>query len=162
MFRSNALRVTCLVGGLLLVGSCGGDDSTSTSAAVIATSTTITAETTSTISPAPSTSSPSPPTTTVPGETTTTTPAPDVVIEGDSESEIVVTGPDLFVFSIGEQLSITVLSSVQDEIHVHGYDLFYEMVPGEITTISFLGDVPGIFEVELESSHTQLFSIEVS
>jgi hypothetical protein len=73
-----------------------------------------------------------------------------------------VEGPDLFEFALGDQVEITVLTDVADEIHVHGYDLRYDAEPGVPVEISFEADAPGIFEVELEASHLPLFEIQVT
>jgi hypothetical protein len=88
----------------------------------------------------------------------------DVVVEGgDSEgSEISVHGPDVFEQTVGDEVAITVLSSVEDEIHVHGYDVRFDAAPSEVTVVAFIADVLGIFEVELEDSHVSLFLIEVT
>jgi hypothetical protein len=73
-----------------------------------------------------------------------------------------VVGPERFSFAVGEQVSVWVLSDTSDEIHVHGYDLYFETQPGIPTEIALTADVPGIFEVELESSHLPLFELEVT
>lgn len=87
-----------------------------------------------------------------------------MVLEGgdDEDSEIVVHGPDVFEQTVGDKVAITVLSSVEDEIHVHGYDIRFDAAPSEVTVITFTADVLGIFEVELENSHVRLFLIEVA
>jgi hypothetical protein len=103
--------------------------------------------------------------TTTAGDTTTTTAEEyDVVLDGgdDEDSEIVVHGPDVFEQTFGDEVAITVLSSVEDEIHVHGYDLRFDAAPSEVTVLAFTADVLGIFEVELENSHVRLFLIEVA
>lgn len=76
--------------------------------------------------------------------------------------EVTVNGPAVFEFLPGDAVEITVLSSVDDEIHLHGYDLYFDARVGEVTVIDFVADVPGIFEVELETTHLLLFEIEVS
>jgi hypothetical protein len=103
-------------------------------------------------------------TTTAADTTTTTAVEYDVVVEGgDIEgSEISVHGPDVFEQIVGDEVAITVLSSVEDEIHVHGYDVRFDAAPSEVTVVAFTADVMGIFEVELEDSHVSLFLIEVT
>ena len=103
-------------------------------------------------------------TTTFADTTTTKAEEYDVVLEGgDGEvSEIVVHGPDVFEQTVGDEVVITVLSSVEDVIHVHGYDVLFDAAPSEVTVIRFTADVLGIFEVELEDSHVRLFLIEVA
>lgn len=119
---------------------------------------------TSTMSLATTTSTTPEITTTIAQTTTTIAGEPDVVIEGGTDEipEIVVHGLDVFEHSVGEEIEITVLSSVEDEIHVHGYDHRFPALPSEVTVIEFTADVLGIFEVELEASHVRLFVIEVT
>jgi hypothetical protein len=59
-------------------------------------------------------------------------------------------------------VSVWVLSDIDDEIHVHGYDLYFEAMAGVPVEVALTADVPGIFEVELESSHIPLFELEVT
>jgi heme/copper-type cytochrome/quinol oxidase subunit 2 len=73
-----------------------------------------------------------------------------------------VEGPDQFEFALGDQVEITVLTDVADEIHIHGYDLRYDAEPGVPVEISFEAEAPGVFEVELEASHLPLFDLEVT
>lgn len=88
----------------------------------------------------------------------------DVVLEGgdDEDYEIVVHGPDVFEQKVGDEVAITVLSSVEGEIHVHGYDIRFDLAPSEVTVVAFTADALGIFEVELEDTHVRLFLIEVA
>jgi hypothetical protein len=81
----------------------------------------------------------------------------DVTIEGG-----VVTGPGRISAAVGDLVSVWVLSDVDAEIHVHGYDLFFDATAGVPVEVSLVADVPGIFEVEVEGSHTLLFDLEVT
>jgi hypothetical protein len=73
-----------------------------------------------------------------------------------------VAGPERFSFAIGDEVSISLLADTSDEIHVHGYDVYFETQAGTPIEVAFIADVPGIFEVELESSHLPLFELEVT
>ena len=57
---------------------------------------------------------------------------------------------------------VTVTGDVTDEVHVHGYDLFAPIAPGQPATIRFDADIPGVFEVELEGSHVLILELEIS
>lgn len=141
------VALTCLV---LLIAACGGSGegaATTTSVAPSATSTTQAAATTTTL----------PATTTTGAATTTTTRPIDVSIEGG-----VVTGPGRISATVGDQVSVLVLSDVDAEIHVHGYDLFFDATAGVPVEVTLTADVPGIFEVEVEGSHMLLFELEVT
>jgi len=122
--------------------------------------------TTPVVEPTLASSTPASLATTTTGGVTTTTNAEeyDVVIEGgdDEDSEIVVYGQDVFEQAVGDEVEITVLSSVAGEIHVHGYDIRFDVAPSEVTVVAFIADALGIFEVELEDTHVRLFLIEVA
>jgi len=143
-------RIGWLLAAVLMVAACNGGAGTttttsSTSTVPIVTSTTQ-AVTSTTVAP-----------TTTFAVTTTTAASVDVTVQTGE-----VVGPERFSFAVGEQVSVWVLSDTGDEIHVHGYDLYFETQPGIPTEIALTADVPGIFEVELESSHLPLFELEVT
>jgi hypothetical protein len=76
--------------------------------------------------------------------------------------DITTIGPDLFAFDLGDEVSIVVFSSIHDELHVHGYNLFFDLAAGQATEVAFAADIPGIFEAELEDNHFLLFEVEVT
>lgn len=145
-------RLAVLVGMVVAIAACSGGAGVATTAS----STSTTPIVTSTVAPVTSATSPAPTTTAI-ASTTSTTQAIDVTV---SAGEVV--GPDRFGFDLGDQVSVWVLSDVDDEIHVHGYDRFFEVLAGVPIEIALTADVPGIFEVELESSHLPLFELEVT
>lgn len=137
----------------LVVAACGSDDTTSTS-----TSTTRVQDSTTTLpATTTTTSTTGPTTTTVTEETTTTSPAIDVEFRAGE-----VIGPGTFQVDVGDTVDIWVVSDVDDEMHVHGYDLLYDVEAGVPFNLTFVADVPGIFEVEVHTGHTLLFELEVS
>ncbi|HET9204008.1 MAG TPA: hypothetical protein VFP67_12820 [Acidimicrobiia bacterium] len=144
------MRSTLLIlaGVALVVSACGGGDEVATTPSVAVSSTTTTTVTPTTTLPQ---------TTTTIVATTTTTEQVDVSFEGG-----VVTGPERISAAIGEQVSVWVLSDVDAEIHVHGYDLFFDATAGVPLEVVLTADVPGIFEVEVEGAHTLLFELEVT
>ncbi|MDX1619566.1 MAG: hypothetical protein R3320_01150 [Nitriliruptorales bacterium] len=65
-------------------------------------------------------------------------------------------------FELGDQVRIEVTSTdTTDHVHVHGYDLFADLAPGETAVIEFTAEIPGQFEVELEDSHTKIAELVV-
>lgn len=54
-----------------------------------------------------------------------------------------------------------VTADVSDEVHVHGYDVFADVAPEAPAELTLTADIPGIFEVELESSGLVLFDLQV-
>lgn len=132
-----------------VVGCASNEASVSTTTSV-ETSPTSTSVVSTTSLPEPTTTS-----TTAPA-TASTTPEIDVeFVDGD------VVGPDVLEVELGESVDIWIRSDLDDEVHVHGYDLVYELGAGEPFHLSFVADVPGIFEVEVHTGHTHLFDIEV-
>lgn len=62
--------------------------------------------------------------------------------------------------SLGETATLLVQGSVDDLIHVHGYDLYLD--PEIDSELTFDALIPGRFEVELERSGQLLFELTVS
>jgi len=62
----------------------------------------------------------------------------------------------------GEHVALVVTSDAADELHVHGYDLGYDLAPGTPATVEFDATIPGVFEVELHDAGTLLLSLQVS
>lgn len=146
-------RVVQLVLIALVIAACGaGRESATTTTAPPSTTTT-----------EQSSTSTAPISTTAP-ESTTTAPGYDLTIEGGTadQPDITVVGPDLFSFALNDEVSITIYSSVTDELHIHGYDHFFQLEAGESVEVMFVADIPGIFEAELESDHFLLFELEVT
>jgi hypothetical protein len=138
-----------LIALLAACGGGGGAGSTTSAAPATSVTTSTTAVATTTTSDEATTSTSA--------ATTTTGQEIDVYFEGGQ-----VVGPEVISVPVGEEVSVWVLSDTEDEVHVHGYDESFLVKPGSPVEISFTADVPGIFEVELESTHTLLFELEVA
>ena len=62
----------------------------------------------------------------------------------------------------GAQVVVHVTSDgVEDEVHVHGYDLMGDVAPGAPANITFTADIVGRFEIELENAGTPIGELEV-
>ncbi len=85
----------------------------------------------------------------------------DEVIEVNVTGEVVENGGRHRV-ATGDTVALVVFSDVADEIHVHGYDIYADVVPGEMTVVEFVADLAGVWEVELHESGTALVELEVS
>jgi hypothetical protein len=70
-------------------------------------------------------------------------------------------GPAELEFRKGERVRFAVVSDVEEEIHVHGYDIYAELVAGERETISFLAEIDGVFEIELHGTGAPLADLRV-
>jgi hypothetical protein len=95
-------------------------------------------------------------------ETTTTTGATKptvvsiVVVNGQPQGGIVRQ-----TVSKGDRVVIVVKSDVADEIHLHGYDKSTDVTAGGTARLPFTADLPGRFEVELESRGVQIADLTV-
>ncbi len=102
-----------------------------------------------------------PPTeTTVPVTTTTLDPDGPLVIEVLFTGGTVQGGGRIQV-PRGKPVVVRVTSDVAEEIHVHGYDIYADLEPGITGELTFVADVPGVFEVELERSRLEIIELEV-
>jgi len=70
--------------------------------------------------------------------------------------------PVRFAVPVGSTVELVVRSDVADEVHVHGYDRSSFVTAGASTTVRFVADIPGVFEVELEQRGDQLAQLEVA
>ncbi len=101
-----------------------------------------------------------PPTTTIALSNTTT--VDEGRIEIRVENGAVVEGPPELRVELGSEVRLRVRSDTADHVHVHGYDLYFEVSPAQEVAIEFIADVPGVFEVEFENAGLLLLEIEVS
>ena len=62
---------------------------------------------------------------------------------------------------LNERVRVRVTSDVADEVHVHGYEHRFAVGPTGPADITFIANVPGVFEVELEKARRGLFNLEV-
>lgn len=63
---------------------------------------------------------------------------------------------------LGSTVSLVVRSDIADEVHVHGYDRYLDVPAGETATLTFVADVPGVFDVELHDEGVLLTQLQVS
>ena len=88
------------------------------------------------------------------------------VVDEESVIELVVIGSELEggarrqSVPLGEEVSVRVVGTSTDHVHVHGYDLFIDLVDGA-GELTFTASIPGVFEIELEESGTLLIQMEV-
>jgi heme/copper-type cytochrome/quinol oxidase subunit 2 len=85
--------------------------------------------------------------------TPTPTPEPPPLLTADKVTEL--------EFSEGETVRFRVRSDTADHVHVHGYDLMKDVVPGKTTTMSFKATITGIFEIEFEDAGKEIGRLKV-
>jgi hypothetical protein len=104
--------------------------------------------------------------TTRPSTTTTTPPPPPPpgpteirvrVVNGVPRGGIVRETVDQ-----GDRVALVVTSDVADHVHVHGYDLFRDLVPGKRARMAFRARLTGRFVIELEDRHAQIAELTVN
>jgi hypothetical protein len=61
----------------------------------------------------------------------------------------------------GSRIVLRVESDVEDEVHVHGYDLMLNVAPGKPVRFRFTASIVGRFEIELEDAGTPIAELEV-
>ena len=59
------------------------------------------------------------------------------------------------------QVRLIVTSDVDDELHVHGYEVEAELEAGRPTTVELVADQTGIFEVETHETELELLQLEI-
>lgn len=108
------------------------------------------------------------PTATEPSPTPTETPEPSPTATGTLDAVEIeveegrVEGPARIRASQGGQVAIEVKADVTDQVHVHTYDLFFDVSPNRDAQIRFRADITGVFEIELEDAGLPLTMLEVS
>ena len=64
-------------------------------------------------------------------------------------------------FKEGDTVKFRVVSDVDEEVHIHGYDIAKDIGAGETITISFPATIEGIFEIEFEDAKEQIGELRV-
>jgi ABC-type glycerol-3-phosphate transport system substrate-binding protein len=138
-----AMLIAALAMGAVGLAGCGGDDNAAD--AVTTTETATTATTTETG-----------------GETTPTTPAAQAkvitirVVGGQPEG-----GIQRPTIDQGDKVVLVVRTDSGDAVHLHGYNIEQEIVPGKPLRLPFTANIAGRFEVELHPTDTLLAVLEV-
>lgn len=98
------------------------------------------------VAPPPST------TETEPGVRTISVSFADGAVAGGARTETV---------PLDEPVRIEVSGDVEEQVHVHTYDLVGDVAPNDPAVIEFTADIPGVHEVELEGSHLLVLELQV-
>lgn len=146
---SNAQRVIVLIGAVLVLGAGlvllspdgdDGDGGAGSTATAPAATTDAPATTTTTSTPAPA-------------------PAFTTIRVRDGKP---VGGVRTVKARKGDRVRIEVSSpDTTDEVHLHGYDIAMNLQAGGRVRFAFTANAEGIFELELEGSHTQIGKLVV-
>ena len=63
--------------------------------------------------------------------------------------------------SKGDPVRFKVVSDTAGEIHVHGYEFMEDVEAGGSISFDFKADIEGVFEIELEETHTPIAELTV-
>jgi hypothetical protein len=96
--------------------------------------------------------------TTTKEQTTTEKPEVATIVVKDGQP---VGGVQELSFAQGEDIRFTVESDVDEEVHLHGYDVSMDVKAGGKVEFDVPATEPGVFEVELEHSVVPLAEITV-
>lgn len=70
-------------------------------------------------------------------------------------------GSSVIKVNEGDEVTLKITSDEEEELHIHAYDNFVELVPNEQATLTFMAKISGRFPFELEKSKVELGVIEV-
>ena len=141
-----ALMLAAVTAGAIALAGCGGD---STNDAVTTTETTATAPTTTAD-------------TTTTTETTQTPPASEAkVIMVNVVKGVPQGGIQRPSVKKGDKVVLVVRTDSGEAVHLHGYNIEKEVVPGKAVRLPFTANIAGRFEVELHPTDALLAVIEV-
>jgi hypothetical protein len=81
-----------------------------------------------------------------------------IVVEGGEP----VDGVADLSYEKGDEVRLEVKSDIDEELHVHGYDLYEDVAAGGKAKFSFPATIDGVFEIELEESGVQIAQLTVN
>ena len=141
-----ARMLAAVTAGAIALAGCGGD---STNDAVTTTETTATAPTTTAD-------------TTTTTETTQTTPASEAkVIMVNVVKGVPKGGIQRPTVHKGDKVVLVVRTDSGEAVHLHGYNIEKDVVPGQAVRMPFTANIAGRFEVELHPTDALLAVVEV-
>jgi hypothetical protein len=135
-----ALAAVLVLGGL---AACGGDDGPQAEPTASPTATAAEGDT-------------------GPGDASPTPAGPQVELFEITISDGVADPPlERMTVERGSTVRIVVTSDQPDELHLHGYDLYAGVGPGQQGVIEFVADQTGLFELETHDTHQVLLQLAV-
>ena len=87
---------------------------------------------------------------------------PERVFSVEVAGGTVVDGVPRFEVSVGDLARVIVTSDVDDEVHLHVYNLVVTVDAGVPTVLDLEATVPGVFEAELHHAGFRVFELQVS
>ena len=69
--------------------------------------------------------------------------------------------PHRVAVPLGSKVRLQVTSDVDDELHVHGFDIEEPLEAGRTTMVEFTADQQGVFEIETHETELELLQLAV-
>jgi len=140
------VMLVAVVAGALALSGCGGDTAASPETATEPTTTEAATSTTTTTTTAPTTTTAAPRTRTI-----------TLVVKGGRPQG----GIQRPTIDQGDKVVLVIRAASGEAVHLHGYNLEQEIVPGAAARMPFTADIAGRFELELHPTDTLLAVLEV-
>ena len=83
---------------------------------------------------------------------------PVIVVKGGQPAG----GVQELEFAKSDEIRFRVESDVDDEVHVHGYDVSKPVKAGQTAELAFPAEIDGVYEVELEQSAVPIAELTVN
>ena len=81
----------------------------------------------------------------------------DVSVTGASKMT-----PSELTANLNDTVTVNITSDTSGEVHLHGYDIPFECMAGQVTAHTFKADKSGRFDIEWESTSTALGELVVT
>lgn len=72
-----------------------------------------------------------------------------------------ISGPAVIRVRQGDQIEIELVSDIDDELHLHGYDRHLHLAAGKTAVLKLTAELSGRFDYELHKRHLELGALEV-
>lgn len=77
------------------------------------------------------------------------------------EKNRIASGPSAIRLVQGDEITLNIRTDRADELHIHGYDLRANLLPGQVVSLTFIATVTGRFGIELHKAHVAIGAVEV-
>jgi heme/copper-type cytochrome/quinol oxidase subunit 2 len=77
------------------------------------------------------------------------------------EKNRMASGPSAIRLVQGDEITLNIRTDRADELHIHGYDLRANLLPGQVVSLTFIATVTGRFGIELHKAHVAIGALEV-
>lgn len=114
--------------------------------------------------PAPAPAATSAPAQAAPAQAPAATPEPTPAIKRfrlEVGEQGLISGPAVIRVRQGDKIEIELVSDIDDELHLHGYDRHLHLAAGKTAVLKLTAELSGRFDYELHKRHLELGALEV-